>query len=341
MIRPSLIAITVLSVSACAVMEDQRPATDPSVPVLTATVETQAVSSTGDAADDPAIWVHPTDPAASLVIGTDKQAGLYVYDLEGQVKQYLAVPAPNNVDIRQSDAYDLAVTSNRGNNTVGVLLVNEAGVRKFGSFPTVRPEPYGICLGMTDKPLVAVTHKSGDVDLYTFEVTPDTPSTHLTSFTLGTQLEGCVFDEPNNALFVGKEEQGIVVYDLAETLAGNALPNDIDRVGSDNGIVGDIEGLTLYRTGETSGYLIASSQGNNTYAVYDRQSYAFLARFSLGSTETIDGAEETDGIDATSANLGPNFPNGMLAVQDGFNDGADTQNFKYIPWERIQTLIDQ
>ena len=43
---------------------------------VTRTVETDPVPSSGDAADDPAIWVHPTDPSLSTVIGTDKNSGL-------------------------------------------------------------------------------------------------------------------------------------------------------------------------------------------------------------------------------------------------------------------------
>ena len=42
---------------------------------LSAAVETQPVGHSGDAADDPAIWVNPVDPARSTIIGTDKLGG--------------------------------------------------------------------------------------------------------------------------------------------------------------------------------------------------------------------------------------------------------------------------
>src|SRR5690606_33806904 len=71
------------------------------VPTVTALVETTPVSSFGDAADDPAIWANPDDPAASLVIATDKKAGLYVYDMQGQVVQFLPDGKMNNVDLRE------------------------------------------------------------------------------------------------------------------------------------------------------------------------------------------------------------------------------------------------
>ena len=66
---------------------------------VTATVETQPVGHSGDAADDPAVWVHPTDPSRSAIVGTDKQGGLYVYDIGTQL-QYLPSGEVNNVDVR-------------------------------------------------------------------------------------------------------------------------------------------------------------------------------------------------------------------------------------------------
>jgi len=59
----------------------------PAPPVRTATVvakqETVPVGTVADdAADDPAIWRNPKVPALSLIVATDKKAGLYVYGIE-------------------------------------------------------------------------------------------------------------------------------------------------------------------------------------------------------------------------------------------------------------------
>ena len=51
--------------------------------------ETAPVPHSGDAADDPAIWVNPANPSASRIFDTDKQGGLAVYDLAGKELQYL------------------------------------------------------------------------------------------------------------------------------------------------------------------------------------------------------------------------------------------------------------
>ena len=72
---------------------------DPAAQV-TADAETRPVGTVKeDAADDPAIWRNNADPAASLIVATDKKAGLYVYDLEGQQKSFAAGGLLNNVDL--------------------------------------------------------------------------------------------------------------------------------------------------------------------------------------------------------------------------------------------------
>lgn len=359
--------------------QDEGTVIDVALPSVSATVETVPVRSTEDAADDPAIWVHPEEGQKSLVLGTDKRNGLHVYNLEGGEVQFLPLPEPNNVDIRQNipvtvqmieqpdgsqqptvmETADIAVTSNRGDNSVSVLSVFENGVEEVHRFATVREAPYGICLGLTPLPLVAVTHKSGMIDFYAIELEANVISAMpVNSLDLGTQLEGCVFDEANGALFVGKEDVGIVGMSISAALRGNPPIRDIDLVDGVTGITGDIEGLTIYETGAQSGYLLASSQGNNSFAVYDRQTFSFLGRFAIVDgevtlpaperdeeaeegaetpepiTKTIDGAEETDGIAASSARMGDAFPRGMLVVQDGVNDDG-AQNFKYVPWGRV------
>ena len=72
----------------------------PAPVVVLPTVETDPVPHGKDAADDPAIWVHPADPTQSIIIGIDKKGGLAVYNLAGRQLQYLAGGRINNVDLR-------------------------------------------------------------------------------------------------------------------------------------------------------------------------------------------------------------------------------------------------
>src|SRR5688500_10125198 len=64
-----------------------------------ATVETTPTLNSGDSSDDIAIWIHPSDPSLSTIIGTDKNGYLEVYDLSGAVLQRIPF-LTNNVDLR-------------------------------------------------------------------------------------------------------------------------------------------------------------------------------------------------------------------------------------------------
>ncbi len=87
-----------------------------------------------------------------------------------------------------------------------------------------------------------------------------------------------------------------------------------------------------------AGYLMVSSQGNHSFVVYRREgNNEFVKKFRIGNGQGVDGCEETDGIDVTTANLGPAFPRGVFVVQDGANDKGN-QNFKLVPLQAIITL---
>src|SRR5262245_48385126 len=100
-----------------------------SMETVNATVETDPVPSGGDASDDPAIWINPADPAKSTIIGTNKQGGLAVYDLNGKQIQYLPDGMMDNVDIRDGftlggQKVAIVTASNRKDNSMAIYKVN-------------------------------------------------------------------------------------------------------------------------------------------------------------------------------------------------------------------------
>ena len=340
------------SLMACATEPSGEFTTDMSVPAVPPAFETTPVISSDDAADDPAILYNSANPAASIILGTNKRGGLYTYDLDGEVTQYLEVGNLNNVDVRQGVTLgdwsgDFVSATNRSDNSVSVFEARDGIVTFLGGFPVIRDEPYGHCAGVIDGQIYAiVTHKGGEVDLYRVEnmAKGAASGTHLQTVKMASQLEGCVFDEANATLFIGEEEAGISRFALTTDIDGSpriGAEQRVDVIGSGSGIAMDVEGLSVYLAESTSGYLIASSQGNNTYAVYNRETDAFLGRFRIGDSAdgAIDGAQETDGLDVIAKPL-PGFPKGVLIVQDGFNkpDG-ENQNFKIIDWVQIEKAL--
>lgn len=314
---------------------------------VTATIETDPVPNGGDAADDPAIWVNPVDPAQSAIIGTDKRGGLAVYDLSGKQIQYLRDGEMDNVDLRDGFKLDgqtvaIVTASNRKDNSIAIYKINpqtrtleNVAARKIRHGLTV----YGMCMyrsAKTAKIYYFGTSKSGDVEQWElFESNGKVDAKKVRNFKLGSTVEGCVADDELGHFYVAEEAVGIWKF-VAEPEAGSNR-SQVDKVG-DGRLFADVEGLAIAYGKDGAGYLMVSSQGNHSYVVYRREgNNEFVKKFRIGNGEGVDGCEETDGIDVTTANLGPAFPQGVFVVQDGFNDKGN-QNFKLVPLQAIITL---
>ncbi|MEH6694984.1 MAG: phytase [Hyphomonas sp.] len=336
--RLVLASASALALAACASV----PAY-PTVAVMPL-AETGVVGATGDSADDPAIWVSPTDPAQSLVLGTNKQEGLVVFALDGSEAQRLPLGPINNVDVRQGlgGPFDLAVASN-DTQGISVFSIKRATgeVAHINDIQTGKAEPYGICLGDgKSRPIAGVTYKDGTIELWEIDGEADGVTGKLVrSVKLATQLEGCVFDEPNGTLVIGEEEHGIwtLAYEEADS-----QPVELDAIAAGNGLVADVEGVSIWRGKDGKGWIVASAQAANRYVVYERQApHTPMGAFTIGeNTEAgVDGVTHTDGIDIVSAAL-PQYPRGLLTVQDDANPLKEQdQNFKLVSWADVEAAL--
>ncbi|MCJ8282739.1 MAG: phytase, partial [Rivularia sp. ALOHA_DT_140] len=170
-----------------------------------------------------------------------------------------------------------------------------------------------------------------------------------TGDTEDSQAEGLVVDQELGFLYVAMEEEVGILKFSAEVNAGNNF-NVIQPIGRDE-LVPDIEGLSIYYGADGTGYLLASSQGDSSYAVFSREgTNEYLGSFFVGDNGDIDQANETDGLDIINVPLGDEYPNGLLVVQDGANDpqkvvedeeeleNAST-NFKFIDPQEIAIAL--
>ncbi len=325
--------------------------------------ETQEVDDDGDAADDPAFWLHPTDPSQSLIIATNKQGGLMAYDLDGNELQYLDGGKPNNVDIRANvtdwdgTTLALAAASNRELNTIALYSINEAS----GGQDPIQPltavgdnvhqdapelisnvdEVYGLCMyqAVDGTPYVFVNGKNGVTEQWQLTLTnAGVEGEIVRTLTVESQPEGCVADDQTGLLFIGEEDEAIWQFEAdanasTEATLFAAIDGEL--------LVADVEGLTIYDNGNDK-YLIASSQGNNTYVIYDlNNNNQVIGNFAIigNDAEGLDGASDTDGIHAVATNLGADYPEGIFIAQDWYNIddsyALENQNFKLVSWKDI------
>ena len=336
--------------------QDPTRAPAPTVVAVTALYETAPVVSHGDAADDPAIWANPTDPANSLVVATDKKSGLYLYDMQGRVIQHLPDGKMNNVDLRSGfmlggEEIVLVTASDRTHKSVAIYRLDTEARRLIDISDGVQDsgldDPYGQCMyrsPRTGKTYVFINTGSGQtrqwelVDAGNGRVRAQL----VREFAFASQAEGCVADDATGILYGNEEDVGLWRIG-AEPDAGTELVS-IQRVDQNPAIKDDMEGIGLYDLGNGRGYLISSSQGNNTYAVYRREGdNAYLGSFAViaNGARGIDGISETDGLEVSSANLGPGFEHGAMIAQDGRNVlPGELQNYKYVPWESIARALN-
>ncbi|MXO71563.1 phytase [Alteraurantiacibacter buctensis] len=311
---------------------------------VTALAETVPVGTANqDAADDPAIWRNTANPQASLIVATDKKAGLYVYGLDGQVKSFTNSGLVNNVDVvdlGQSGGAQgvIVVASDRNDLTQAVLQVYRlntatATLEPLANGPGGAGEGYGLCLGYRDGVLRAYSVlKEGRTHEVRIDLAGATPQfTMERTLTVASQPEGCVVDNRNGTLYVGEETRGLWRF-AAGTSAGE-LVAPIDN----QYLVADLEGLALAPSGTDGGYLVASSQGDNAYAVFALPGVTPVGRFRIAAG-TLGATEETDGIDLVLGDFGPLYPQGLFVAQDGHNAPA-AQNFKLVSWQAVAEAL--
>lgn len=311
--------------------------------------ETEPVgTANADAADDPAIWHNPHDPAASLIVGTDKKAGLYVYGMDGKVRGSSLTGRYNNVALQAGEHGIVVIASDRTdplNSRLALFLLDPvtAALSALASVPSGPGQAYGVCVapapriamvGAADAMTVYVAIKDGSVREITVSHKGGKVK-HQTgaSWKLATQIEGCVVDPATGLLYVGEEDVGIWQIDVARRASAPVLFAPADG----KALVADVEGLAIAANAGGSSYLLASSQGDNAYAVFDTATGKLLGRFRINGG-ALDGTSETDGIEVAVGDFGPGFEQGVFIAQDGDNGGG-TQNFKLVSWAAIKAAL--
>jgi 3-phytase len=337
--RPGVATALALSVSttlaACATTP---PRGLPPVSV-TAIAETEPVGTAAqDAADDPAIWRNAGDPAASLIVATDKKAGLYVYGLDGKTRSFVEGGLLNNVDLVDMGAAGVIVVASDRNDLANAMLqvyrldTDAARLTLLGKVPGGTGEGYGLCLHRAGDRLLAYSAlKDGTVQEVEIGLGDGAPSgTPLRTMTIPTQIEGCVVDPADGTLYVGEEDAGIWRF------APGSITGELVAKVDNQHLVADVEGLALLRQGDKA-WLVASSQGDNAYAVFALPGMTPVGRFAIGPGR-FGGAEETDGIELAAGSFGTDYPDGLFVAQDGHNR-PHAQNFKLVSWAAVKAAL--
>ena len=325
---------------------------DDSTVTVTPAAETTPVQSDGDAAGDVAIWVNAAEPAASLVIGTDRRGAVELYDLAGKRVQRTVRPAGTTTSVDVRNGFPLAgrpvTLVATGGRSLSFFRLDPAGRRLQdvsardvaigGGGPGA-----GLCLyrsGVTGRFYAFLTEPGGDITQYELsDAGGAVEARQVRTWPLSRPAGSCVADDETGRLFVSEGQSGVWRYN-AEPDASPVGRQMVDRAGGDH-LTRDLGGVAVVAQPGRQGFLLVSSRGDDSFAVYRRgQDNGWLGQRQVVDGPAADGCSGTGGIEAVAANLGPGFPSGLFVCEDGRNTApgpSGRQNFKYV---RLDKMVD-
>ena len=302
----------------------------------------------GDA-DDPAIWVHPTDPSRSLILGTDKVAApvgaLHVFGIDGaRVQEVGGIDRPNNVDVEYGlelggKPVDIAVLTERGQRRLRAFAIDPdsgrledrslpEGLAVFEGEPGDSSRPMGIALYRRPRDgaiFAIVSRKTGPRDgyLWQYRLRDDgegrVAATKVCAFgRFGGkgEIEAVAVDDALGAVFYADERDGIHKY-RADPDAPDA-DVELAHFGLD-GFRGDREGIAIYALPDGTGLIACTDQvdGDSATRLFRREGEPGRPHDHSRLVGVVKSeADATDGLEITPADLGPRFPRGVVVAMN-------------------------
>lgn len=258
------------------------------------------------------------DPALTtdLILGADKQLGLYLYALDGGTAGSKPAGIVNSIDARNG-----LVAASTG---VGVLLYSTGvGAGLAAETPTIASAPDQLALGALSDGGYLVSINSGNL-LRQYALTRDTSgsgyvSTQLVDRQLPGAATGLAFDDSTERLYASVPTEGVVIVEPDGGIS--------TAISFSSGLLGGtLGGIELYRAGNIL-FILTTSQSDS--AVYVNAStvngYASGGSFQFAPPDAGVGVLlRAPTYLAVSPNV-TGYPGGALLVQDGF-----AQNYKLV-----------
>lgn len=299
--------------------------------------------------DDPAIWINRAHPAGSLVVGTDKatDGGLYAFDLEGKiVAAVTGLKRPNNVDIAYGlplagKPTDIAVVTEREQQRLRVFRLPDLAPLDDGDLivfdgDTTRA-PMGIALYTrpSDHAIFAIVGgKSGPPEGYLWQYRLEDNGTGHVKMTKARafgrysgkkEIEAIAVDDELGYVYYSDEQYGVHQYAADPDTPGAAT--ELALFGT-SGFASDLEGISIYKVADGTGYILVSNQQADTFRIFTREGQPSrphehrLVRAARLSTR------ESDGSDVTHVPL-PGFPAGLFVAM------STDRTFHFYSWADI------
>lgn len=304
--------------------------------------------------DDPAIWINSSNPAQSLIIGTDKETdgGIFIFDLNGKiVNKITGLKRPNNVDLAygillNGKPKDIFVATERETNKLRIYTlpdlqpVDNGGIEVFTAEKDRSPMGIALYTSPSDKSIYAVVgRKTGPSESYLWQYKLEddgkgnikgTVVRKFGNYSGKKEIESIAVDNESGYVYYSDEQYGVHKY-YAEPDSGN---KEIALFGRDD-FMEDIEGISIYKHADGTGYILVSNQQANTFVIYPREGTKGNPHDHKKITEIPVATDESDGSDVTHIALNDRFPTGLFVAM------TNGKVFHYYDWRDIQQRIDK
>ncbi len=298
--------------------------------------------------DDPAIWINPKDPSRSLVLGTDKgdtTGGIYVFNLEGKIdysKSVLKLKRPNNIDIEYGFDFngkktDIAVFTERGRQMIRIFslpdmkAIDGGGIKVFEG--ETEKDPMGISLLKNEKGIYAIVgRKSGPDGSFLWEYKLYTEGADLVKakkvrafgkFSGKKEIESIVVDDELGYVYYSDETVGVRQFYASPDSSNAEL-----SLFATKGVKNDHEGLSIFPTSSSTGYILLSDQQANRFQIFSREAQGGKFEHKLLKVVRV-AARDSDGSDVTAVPLNNTFRHGLFVVM------STDRTFHFYRWEDI------
>jgi len=326
---------------------DMKPGAVPTIQAAIApSVVTEQVNFDSD---DPAIWIHPTDPSASLIIGTDKDTNgaLFVFDLNGKIiheKTVMGLRRPNNVDVAYGfslwgTSVDIAVTTERYENRLRVFIVPDMEAIDGGGIEVFKADsaraPMGIALYKRPSDgthFAIVSRKSGSTEGYLWQYRLKDDGTgkiigdkvrEFGRWSGIKEIEAIAVDDRLGYVYYSDENAGIRKYH-ADPDHPHA-EKELAFFGTE-GFIDDREGISIYDVSDSTGYILVSDQQANRFHIFPREGSPGNPHDHPLIKTVLLSTNESDGSDVTSLTLDPRFSGGLFVAM------SDNRTYHFYPW---------
>jgi 3-phytase len=354
-----------------AASDEDSKAPLPAPSVLSKAIEidpTYSTASLSNDPDDPAIWVHPTDPSKSLIIATMKVAApagaIVAFGMDGQIRQLISgIDRPNNVDVEYrfrlgGRDIDIAVATERLTRQLRVFRIDadQGRLDDLGGVPILQDQqgeagaPMGIALYRRERDgavFAIVAPKTGPRDGYLWEYRlTDSRGRIAATFVrrFGTFSATNVREENEIEAVAVDDELGHVYYaDEADGIhKWHADPDHPDAARElahfgRTGFRGDREGIAIYSMPEGKGYIVCTDQlaADSEYHLYRREGTPRNPHDHSREVAVIrGGADATDGLEVSARALGSALPRGVMVAMN-----SAPRNFLVFPWQDIAAAL--